>query len=150
MKRVQNYWYGLIAVAVAALILNGCAQRIGDFTIISTKNYEASAKYKMVGRFEGTDRVFFFIAPWGTPSVENAVDEAIEAGKGVYLTNAVLESYSGFFQIGYNVRGDVYALASQSDLLDPNIELYDLNFLNGKLVLQNQTKTLAVERASMN
>ena len=138
-------------LAIVVLALNGCVTtRIGDFTIISTKNYEASAKYKMVGRFTGQDHVFVFIIDWGTPNIKSAVDNAIEAGNGVYLTNAVLEWYTGFMSKGYTITGDVWALASESDLINPNIELYDLKVSNGKPVLQGKTKVVPIEAGLSN
>ena len=110
-------------IAVTAIVFNGCAQRIGDFTILSTKNYEASKSYVKVGRFTGKDDVFFFIIPFGIPNIKNACDKAIESGKGVYLTDAVLESTSAPFMMGYRITGDVWAIASQSDLLKESSEL---------------------------
>ncbi len=126
------------------IVLVSCTQRIGDFTILSTKNYEATVKYKFVGRFSGEERVFFFIIPWGIPNIKNATDRAIEHGGGVYLTNAVLESVNGLFQIGYNITGDVYAPVTQGDLLDPSIELFEAKILDGKLTLISSSKMLEV------
>jgi hypothetical protein len=106
----------ILLFAITTTIFSGCAQRIGDFTIVSTKNYEASKKFVKVGRFVGKDEVFFFIIPFGIPNIKNACDKAIEAGNGVYLTDAVLESTSSLFMIGYRITGDVWAPTSQSDL----------------------------------
>lgn len=108
---------------LTAILLTGCAQRIGDFTVLSTKNYEASKKYVKVGRFSGTDDVVYFIIPFGIPNIKNAADKAIEAGKGTYLTDAVLESTSGLFQLGYRITGDVWAPADVSSLNNPNAEI---------------------------
>lgn len=131
-------------VFTSVLIFMGCSQRIGDFTVISTKNYESNLKYKNVGRFTGEERVIFFIVPFGVPNIKNAVDRAIEAGKGVYLTNAVLETYSGLFQTGYNITGDVFAPASTSDLRDPNVELYEYMIVDGKPVLRSSANTIQI------
>ena len=108
-------------LALIFFLFVGCAQRIGDFTIVSTKNYESSKQYKKVGRFVGEDNVFFFIIPFGIPNIKNACDRAIESGKGVYMTDAVLESVNGLFNMGYRVTGDVWVPATQSDLMgDPS------------------------------
>ena len=111
-----------ISLLFVVLFFAGCAQRIGDFTIVSTKNYEASMKFKKVGRFSGEDNVFYFIVPFGIPNIKNACDRAIEAGKGTYLTDAVLESTSSFFNMGYKITGDVWAPATQGDLLNNDIK----------------------------
>lgn len=139
-----SYRYAFLTI-VSLLLFAGCAQRIGDFTLISTKNVEYSVKYKMVGRFTGEERVVYFIIPWGVPNIKNAVDRAIEAGKGAYLANAVLESYSGLFQIGYNITGDVFVPVSQADLLNPAIEKYDLIKSGEELVLKGKTGTFVVK-----
>jgi len=128
-----------------AFSLTSCSYRLGDFTIVSTKNYNATVKYKMVGRFEGKDSVFFFIVPFGQPNIENAVDEAIEKGKGVYLTNAVLEYKSGIFSIGYKVIGDVYAEVTESDLSDSNVELFELHLVNSKPTLKSEKRTVLID-----
>jgi hypothetical protein len=111
-----------LSILFVVLFFAGCSQRIGDFTILSTKNYEASMKFKKVGRYSGEDNVVYFIVPFGIPNIKNACDRAIEAGKGIYLTDAVLESTSSLFNMGYRITGDVWAPASQSDLLNSNIK----------------------------
>lgn len=100
----------LVLVCLATVVLTACATRIGDFTIVSTKNYEAGQKYHMIGRRTGEDKVFVFIIPFGTPNMKNAVDKAIESATGgVYLTNAVVEAVSGPFSLAYRVTGDVWS-----------------------------------------
>lgn len=81
-------------LAVSALLLSGCEQRIGDFTIISTKNVDLAnldirpAQHEP--EVEGLDSKLIIIV-WGTPaSMEEAIDRAIENGKGSALADASL------------------------------------------------------------
>jgi hypothetical protein len=142
MKRV---YFALLVLVL--LLVSACSQRIGDFTIVSTKNYEASAKYKQVGRFSGEGTVFaFFGAPFGTPNMKDAVDRAIEAGKGVYLVNAVVETITAIFSSGYRVTGDVFALATTADLNDPSVELFSFTTENGKAVLKSPRRSISIQQ----
>lgn len=124
----------------AAVALSGCSWSVGQFTMITTRSYDPATKYVLVGRFTGEDILFF-----GRPDVASAVNKALEAGKGTYLANAEVRWYNGFFTQGYEVTGDVYAPAKQSDLINPNIELYQLRILNGKTVLQSGHNTFMVQ-----
>jgi hypothetical protein len=125
----------LVLTALAAALsigsLSSCSQRIGDFTMVTTKNYERQMQYKMVGRMEGKDMVGQIIGiPLGTPDLKNAVDDAIQAGNGVYLANAVISSSWWtaivYGEMGYKVVGDVYAPVGQGDLQNPAIEKFEL------------------------
>jgi hypothetical protein len=125
------------------LVINGCSWSVGQFTMITTRSYDPSTKYVFVGRFTGEDILFF-----GRPDVASAVNKALEAGKGTYLANAEIRWYSGFFTQGYEVTGDVYAPARQSDLTNPSLQLYQLKIVNGNTVLQSGSTTLIVRGMS--
>lgn len=119
------------ALAFAATTFVGCSQRIGDFTMVTTKNYEKTVKYKMVGRMTGEDMPLqILFIPLGVPNMKTATDHAIEAGNGVYLANAVIEQAFWTAIVvgaqGYRVTGDVYAPADQGDLMNPAIEKFEL------------------------
>jgi hypothetical protein len=120
----------ICAIVIASFV--GCSQRIGDFTLISTKNVDIGGKYKQVeGRFSGDDsRGVFLGIPLGTPNLKTAVDNCIQAGKGDLITNAVLDgSYWSVIIWGeqkYTVTGDVWVKASMSDLLNPSEDLFEL------------------------
>jgi hypothetical protein len=118
----------ILAVICCAAIAVGCSQRIGDFTLISTKNVEIGGKYKKAERMRGEDKAFYFLFPFGTPNLKNAVDKCIEAGGGELLTNAVINSSAPFLvgSFGFEVVGDVWVKATMGDLYDPDIELYEL------------------------
>lgn len=146
MSKNQKSLVCFIFIVALAFSITSCTYRLGDFTILSTKNYDSNMKFKNTGRFEGKDTVFvLFGIPFGQPNIENAVDEAIEKGRGTYLTNAVLESKMGIFSMGYVVTGDVYAEATESDLSDPNVELFELNLADGKPTLKSEKRTVVID-----
>ena len=145
MNRISTKSYRFFPIlALVTLALNGCSWSVGQFTMISTRTYDPSTKYVFVGHFTGEDILLF-----GRPDIASAVNNAIEAGKGTYLTNAEIRWYNGFSR-GYEVAGDVYAPASQSDLINPNIELYDLRISNGKSVLQGKTRAVTIDAGLTN
>ncbi len=95
-----------LLVALLVLSLAGCATRIGDFTVISTQNVDfsklAQVDLSTSQKIEGED-----IKTFGQPSLEEAIDDALEKGGGNVLVNASLYIYQGFFRSGYQVKGDV-------------------------------------------
>jgi len=106
----------------------GCTSRVADFTIVSTKNVDIGSKYVKKGTFEGEDKTFVFIFPFGSPNLKTAVDKCIESGSGDLLTNAVINyTFSVYIgPLGYSVKGDVYARATVSDLQLHKDQLYEL------------------------
>jgi len=105
------------AVCVCASLLSGCVTRIGDFTVLSTKNMDFNNKEGFVTqvgrRVSGSDtRHYVLILPvTGSADVKNAADEAIQRVPGaVGLSNVVLYR-TGLWLIlynygGYRVEGD--------------------------------------------
>ncbi len=109
--------------AIAAL--SGCAQRLIDFTIISTKNVDLSKAgtfTRAKERVQGEDLVHIIIfIPTGVPNMKEAVDRAIEkVPGGVALVDGVL-SHRGWWilygQQAYVIEGTPLvdpALAAES------------------------------------
>ncbi len=131
----MKHWSAtLLVLLAAAVLLPACTQRIGDFTLISTKNVDIGGKYKKLDdRFTGEDmKPMILTIPIGVPDLKQAVDNCIESGKGELLSNAVVESSFWtviiYGQMKYVVRGDVWVKASLSDLADPAADLYELRF----------------------
>ncbi len=134
MKRLIYY---LLFSFLILVITTNCSYRLGDFTILSTKNVELGAKYEKVGIGEAKDEVFVFYIPWGSPNLENAVDKILDEQKGDLLTNAVVSSYNYSFLIGvagYKVKGDVWKRADLGSL-DNTKEYYQLSQNDGELFL---------------
>ena len=127
----------VLAIACSVTLLFGCTQRIGDFTMISTKNVEVGGKYKKLDqRYKGEDSKGMFIGiPLGIPNLKTAVDNCIEAGNGELLSNAVVESsfWTAIIwgETKYIVTGDVWLKATTSDLYDPSVQLYELQGQSG-------------------
>ncbi len=93
-------------LAVVGLLVQGCATRIGDFTVISTQNVNFAAIDAKTAStapvVEGEDIKFFSI-----PNLEEAIDDALRKGNGNVMIDAVLYTYSGFCCSGYKVKGRV-------------------------------------------
>lgn len=83
----------LYTAVFAALLCVGCTQRLGDFTLISTKNVDlsdASIDVKTGRRVTGEDcRYIALFIPLGAPSIKEAVDDALEKGNGNLLVDQV-------------------------------------------------------------
>ena len=86
-------------LAVAAMVLASCTDRLTDFTVISTKNYpignaEAASITKADKRVKGVDKRHIILCiPFGTPNMKQAIDRAIEAYPGaIGLADGVVKS----------------------------------------------------------
>lgn len=106
-------------------LLSGCATRLTDFTVISSKNIELSrmGEYQRVStRVKGTDTVHIIIfIPTGLyPNAKSALDKAIESQPGgIALVDGVI-TRKGFYipfiygRDWYEVEGTV--------LVDPKLK----------------------------
>jgi hypothetical protein len=98
-----------------ALLVVGCSTRMGDLTIVSNRNVSLEAagvdSLPLERRVEGrSTRFIFLFIPFGSPSLEEAIDDALDRGQGNLLTNVTIHSTSWWFlvgQTGIRVRGDV-------------------------------------------
>ena len=95
-------------------MMSGCAYRIGDFTMVSSKNVDLSraADFKRgSNRVKAEDNVpIIFGFPVGMPNMKTALDHAIESTPGaVALTDGVVTqkvfNFVIFGQLGYEVEG---------------------------------------------
>jgi hypothetical protein len=105
IKKNLKFKVSIVSIGLI-LTLSGCSTRIGDFTILSTKNVDISrlGEYDVVpSRAKGEDLKAFSV-----PSMEEAVDKAIESvDGGVGMTDVTVELVQGFFQAGYRIEGNV-------------------------------------------
>ena len=119
----------IFAVAVCAIVLTGCSIRVGDFTVMSTKNADMGAKYVKTGRFEATDDAWIIIfIPTGAPNMKECTDMLIEAGGGTIATDVVIDQFRWYFLIGrmgFSMEGDVWKPATMGDLQSGK-EIYEL------------------------
>lgn len=95
----------LLFFSLAAVMLASCTNRIGDFTVLSTKNMnmEQPGGFRVgENRVTGVDKQHIIVLfPTGQVSMKEATDRAIElGGKGcVGLSDAAV--YSGAWYIPY-------------------------------------------------
>lgn len=113
--------FRLILIGAFSFMFFGCATRVMDFTIVSSKNVDFS-KFPTYER--GRDRVegkdtkpIIFIIPLGNPDGKEAIDRAIETTPGaVALVDGVL-TYK-YFYIPY-IYGEYTYLVEGTPLIDP-------------------------------
>ena len=85
-----------LSIALASVAMCGCVSRIGDATLLSTKNIDIKKSLHTVDsskRIEGVDELeFYVIFPTkGNVTMKEAVDNAIESCPGaVGLSNATI------------------------------------------------------------
>lgn len=108
----------LICTVLTAAALSGCATR-SDFTAISSKNVNVSNmkldRTKSKGRTSGEDctHIIIFIPTGGPPTIDEALDRALEAKGASVLLDAVV-NFNSFYipyiygQSCWKVEGDAY------------------------------------------
>jgi len=119
---IKRFICFVIAVLLCIPVL-GCATRLVDFTIISTKNIDLArgADFKRGStRVEGEDGVaIIIIIPTGTPNIKEAIDRAIEKVPGaIALLDGVLTSKSWY--IPY-IFGECSYVVEGTPLIDPKL-----------------------------
>ncbi len=106
----------VVPIAFMVAAITGCASnnRIGDFTVASTKNMDVQDSTHIVDskiRLTGKDETksFLFI-PTGMPNMKEAMDNAIEASNGaaVGLSNVTVKFNT--FHIPYLYRTYSYEI----------------------------------------
>lgn len=103
MKKFPFLLFGLMLL----LTTGGCARRLTDFTVISTKNIPLGenshvALKQAKQRVKGEDKAHMFLYfPLGAPNMKDAIDEAIEQYPGaVGLVDGVVK-YKSWWAILY-------------------------------------------------
>lgn len=95
-------------------LMSGCTVRMGDLTLVSTKNIDLSkSKLDMSSGVNvfGEDCKHSLV---GLPNLESAIDDALQKGNGNVLIDEVTEFKSIWVLIGsiqcYKVKGTAYKL----------------------------------------
>ena len=113
-KRIQ----AIIILLILGIFMTGCSIRHGDFTVMSSKLVRLSEfeleKVDRVKGIEGKDvqHIIIFIPTSGPPTLEGALDDALEKGGGDVITDAVV-IFNGWYipyiygQNSWIVKGDV-------------------------------------------
>lgn len=86
----------VLCLICCILCISGCSQRLGDFTVLSTKNVDLSNFSTQTET--GTDRVkgedvshIIIIFPNKIPNLKEAIDVAIEENNSYMLSEAVIK-----------------------------------------------------------
>ncbi|MGX2041213.1 hypothetical protein ACWJKU_13935 [Methylocaldum sp. MU1018] len=113
-----------ILLILSATLLSGCATRLADFTMMSSKNIDLSrgANFKRgASRVTGDDtkHIIIFI-PTGQPNVKAAMDKAIESVPGaVALLDGTITQKAWYIPYIY---GQSSFVVEGTPLIDPAIE----------------------------
>ncbi len=97
------------AAASSLLLATGCSTRIAEFSVVSTKNVELSRidvkKAAVVHDVTGVSReyiIFFF--PTGTPTIQQAVDQALRSGGGDIMTSAKVDAGGWYIPLLFGIN----------------------------------------------
>jgi hypothetical protein len=103
---MRQYFAWIIFLSLILLVLGGCASR-GDFTALSGKNVNLSNlkvdKTMSKGRTSGEDctHIIIFIPTSGPPTLEEALDQALEAKQANLLLDAVVKWHTFYIPLIY-------------------------------------------------
>lgn len=114
---------GFVAALIAATLVSGCTRRLGDFTMISSKNVDLTrgADFRRASaRVNGKHEVVWILGiPTGIANMKEAMDKAIESTPGsVALVDGVVK-YTEWSTILVGVQS--YQIEG-TPLIDPLIE----------------------------
>lgn len=128
-----------VLLIILATFLGGCANHIGNFSAISTSNFEGKnidSSHISMRDAKGVSHcyivIIFPICAGGAPKLDEAVSKAISFGKGDFMQNVRIytnEWYIPFIfgDTTFTVQGDVYNTAtkdaehSQPQPAQPNV-----------------------------
>lgn len=116
MRKISR-WYFVLLVAISFCMV-GCVVRHGDFTVLSDKmvrlsDFELDKADRMKGVVgEDTMHMVCIFPIGGPPTLEGAIDDALEKGGGDVMTDAIVKSWGWYIpyiygQFGWSVKGDV-------------------------------------------
>ncbi len=95
-------WF--LLVLATGLLISACTARIADLTLVSTKNIDLSdtrLDARTGQRYVGEDCGFILLGiPLHWPNLEEAVDQALEKGKGNVMVDQVTEVKNTWMLIG--------------------------------------------------
>lgn len=99
----------LVSALVASVVAgSGCTARVGNFTLISTKNVDlsdASIDTKHGKRITEDDCApVVLIFPIGRPDLKEAVDNALEEGRGNLMVDQVSYYRSWYIPLIFGLR----------------------------------------------
>ena len=135
----------IIKITLVALFFVGCTQRLGDFTVLSTRNVDLNANYvKVENNVIGQDKKsIIIIIPTGTPNIEAAIDQALKSVDGGAVMTDVSLTYKWFYipyiygEYIYEVEGDVWKKSNVDvgDFMNDSDKIYKAVQRNGEILL---------------
>jgi hypothetical protein len=140
----------LLILLITIVLFAGCwNQRIGDFSVISSRNFDLNSDYVLLEKGvtgEDTQYIIIFI-PTGQINIENAVDDALKRVDGDVMTNATIK-LQGFYipyiygESRYVVEGDVWKKsdAKIGDVINKIDDAYTAVNKNGEIVLEKHSQ----------
>ena len=145
--------FGLVVSVFAVFSLAlACTSRVGDFTIMSSKNITSLAGAKKMGVFEGEDCK---VAIAGTlPSQEEALDRACDEGGGNAMIDVVVYYKPAACIIDSNcwtVKGTVVKTADvlgESKSLDKSLSVLGPDYVREELTSPSGKKFIAFKERS--
>lgn len=106
------------ALLIMPLVFSGCVVRHGDFSVVSNKLVRLSDfelgqsihQKNAVGK--DVQHVIILFPTSGPPTIEGALDDALDRYNGDVITDAVIKSWAWYIpyiygQAGWSVEGDV-------------------------------------------
>jgi len=146
MKKAKLLLIGILGI----LFIVGCSTRYGALTVATTKNIDINmAQFEKVQdgvTGKSTKPIIIFI-PTGTPSIEDAIDAALQEVGGDIMQNVVI--YYKWFYIPYvygeytfEVKGDVWKLKNtdtgsiDSKVIDSAEQIYSVSTEDGELTVK--------------
>ncbi|MDR2344413.1 MAG: hypothetical protein LBD86_07785 [Spirochaetaceae bacterium] len=124
MTKKKFLWGMLVVVLVFGVVLSGCATRIGDFTLISSKNVDLSqvSSYsrskKIVRGSDSIITVLFFIPIKSKVDIKKALDNALAKIPGAEVIVDARFDYRKLNFILFQIEGFV---VSGTALVNPNV-----------------------------
>ena len=112
----RNRLVSVLIPGMILLMLSSCSVRVADLTLVSTKNIDLSDTQldaRKGQRQTGEDCRFNLLGliPFGIPNLEEAIDKALEKGKGNVMVDEVTEYENIWVVLGFvsciNVEGTV-------------------------------------------
>ena len=140
----------LLISLITIVLFTGCwNQRLGDFSVISSRNFDLNSDYVLLEKgVIGIDiQYIIIIIPTGTINIENAVDDALKRVDGDVMTNASIK-LKGFWipyiygESRYVVEGDVWKKsdAKIGDVINKIDDAYTAVNENGEIVLEKHSQ----------
>ena len=132
------------------LAITGCAHRMLDFTVISSKNMQLQiAPNAKTSRAKGSNKVWWIIIPFSNPSLKEAVDRAIESAGPDYdaLVDGVIYWKSSWFFLVGSMAYEVVGTPINTSLLQANLQQDGSSGLASQSVLYHSSREISNDEA---